>query len=126
LSFREPEYSGLIHHAKDHDYFMIAWRPLKLVKRNTLSPLVPHNVWEKGVFPILDHISSRYGVTNVQMALAWVTHHDHVVTLVKSSRLDHLLEAAEGVSIPLSDEDYKILSQEFSPQFNVSDTISLI
>jgi diketogulonate reductase-like aldo/keto reductase len=125
LAFREPETSGLINHAKEKGYFIVAWRPLKLVKRNVDTPSVQHNIWESGAFPILDKMSEKYKVTNVQIALSWVTHHPHVVTLVKSSNLDHLIEASKGVSINLSDTDYKTLSENFFPQYQSSDSIAL-
>lgn len=125
LTFREPESSGLIKHAVKNGYFIVAWRPLKLVKRNTDSPTVWHNIWEKGAFPLLDKMAEKYNATNVQIALSWVTHHPQIVTLVKSSNIVHLIEATEGVSIRLTDDDYNSLSENFTPQYAVSDSIPL-
>ncbi len=125
LAFREPETSGLIQHATDNNYFIVAWRPLKLVKRNVDTPSVSHNIWQKGVFPALDKMSEQYQCSNVEMAIAWVTHHPNVVTLVKSSKITHLEEAKKGLSIKLSEEDFKTLSHAFTPQYRISDSISL-
>jgi len=125
LAFREPEFSGLIEHSAIHNYFIVAWRPLKLIKRNVVNPSVSHNIWETGAFPILDEMSKRYNATNVKIALSWVTHRPNIVTLVKSSNISHLIESAAGTQITLSNEDYKILSENFYPQYKLSDSIIL-
>ena len=125
LAFREPELSGLISHAEHNDYFVIAWRPLRLRKRNDDTPCISHNAWETGAFPILDDMAQKYNCSNVQIAISWVTHHPNVLTLVKSSHIDRLLEAAQGTRVKLSEPDYLYLSRNFKPQHQKSDTISL-
>jgi diketogulonate reductase-like aldo/keto reductase len=125
LAFREPETSGLIEHATHHNYFIVAWRPLKLVKRNTSTPSVSKNIWQSGAFPILDKMAKKYNASNVEIAMAWVTYNPNVVTLVKSSQISHLKEAATGISIKLSEQDYQTLSRDFAPQYAVSDSIQL-
>jgi diketogulonate reductase-like aldo/keto reductase len=40
LAFREPQKAGMLEHAKIRDYFIVAWRPIRLVKSNTDNPQV--------------------------------------------------------------------------------------
>ena len=125
LAFREPETVGMLEHAEKNDYFVVAWRPLRLVKRNESAPLVGGNVWDKGAFPVLDKISEKYGKTNVQVALSWLLHHSNVCTLIKSSNKTHLEEALGGF-FEMNDSDYQELKNNFIPQYATSDTIPLI
>lgn len=125
LAFREPALSGLLAHAVAKDYFVVAWRPLRFIKRNAAAPLLNHNVWEKGAFPIVDALAATYQVTNVQVALAWLVNQQNVTTLVKSSQAKHLDEASAGAGLVLTAEDMARLTAEFQPQFAVSDSIPL-
>ncbi len=125
LAFREPQQSGLLNHAQEKDYFIVAWRPIRLVKRNAETPHVTHNIWDKGAFPILDKLAEKYHKTNVQIALAWLIHQPFVTTLLKSSQPKNLAEAIGGLDFVLSPEDFDMLSSSFQPQYPVSDTIGL-
>lgn len=126
LSFREPEATGLLEHSIKNDYFIVAWRPLRLKKRNPNDGGIPHNIWDKGAFPLIDEMAKKYNKTNVQIALAWTTYLPNVTTLIKSSNMLHLNEAFDSFGFKLSEEDYKILQRDFAPQFSVSDTVALI
>lgn len=126
LSFREPEKCGLLNHAVDHDYFVVAWRTLRLKRRNHDAPAVSYNIWERGVSAIVDQMADKYGVSNTQIALLWTTYHPNVATLIKSSNPTHLGEAINSFKTTLSPADYQALSDQFAPQFDKSDTIPLI
>ncbi len=126
LSFREPEVAGLIEHSIANDYFIIAWRPIRLKRRNQENTAVAHDIWDKGAFPLLDQMAEKYNKTNVQIALAWTTHLPNVCTLVKSSNTSHLNEAIDSFDFKLSKEDYISLRNNFAPQYSVSDTVPLI
>lgn len=125
LAFREPQQSGLLKHAQEKDYFVIAWRPVRLVKRTSDNPQIQHNVWDKGIFPLVDEMAHKYNKTNVQIALAWLIHQPFVTTLLKSSRPENLREAIGGAEFTLTQEDFNILSNSFQPQYPVSDSIPL-
>lgn len=75
---------------------------------------------------MLDQIAEKYGKTNVQIAIAWTTHLSNITTLVKSSKIKNLMESMHSFDFRLSDDDYNLLRNDFSPQFNVSDTVPLI
>lgn len=126
LSFREPETCGLLAHAAVNDYFVVAWRPLRLKRRNHDAPAVSYNIWERGVSPVVDAMADKYHLTNTQIALLWTTHCPNVTTLIKSSNPVHLGEAVGAFKTILSDADYATLSRDFTPQFDKSDTIPLI
>jgi diketogulonate reductase-like aldo/keto reductase len=125
LAFREPQHCGLIDHSRAHDYFIAAWRPLRLIKRNSDNPQVTHNIWDSGAFPLLDALSRKYNISNTQLALLWTTYLPHVVTLIKSSNPAHIDEAINSFSVQLTEEDYLDLREKFSPQYALSDTIAL-
>jgi diketogulonate reductase-like aldo/keto reductase len=58
VQYREIEKYGLLEHAKLHDYFLAAWRPL-----------------QKGLLPgskILETIAKKYNKTPTQIALQWL------------------------------------------------------
>jgi diketogulonate reductase-like aldo/keto reductase len=126
LSFREPEKVGLLNHAIDKDYFVVAWRPLRLKRRNQNNPAVSYNIWEKGVSPIVDEMANKYNLSNTQIALLWTTAHSHVTTLIKSSSPAHLKEAVDSFKTFIPSDDIAKLSQDFVPQYDISDTIALI
>jgi len=126
LSFREPEKVGLLNHAIDKDYFVVAWRPLRLKRRNQNNPAVSYNIWEKGVSPIVDEMANKYNLSNTQIALLWTTAHSHVTTLIKSSNPAHLKEAVDSFKTFIPSDDIAKLSKDFVPQYDISDTIALI
>jgi len=125
LVFREPEAVGMFEHAEKHDYFIVAWRPLQLQKRNVDPATTQKNIWEIGAYPALDDIAAAAGKTNVQVALNWIASHKHAVALIKSSNPAHLQEAIDACSWQLSEADVENLSQNFQPQISISDTIPL-
>lgn len=120
LMFREPETAGLLQHAIDRDYFIVGWRPLHFGARNGEAP-----AWEQGVYPVVDEMVKKYGATPVQVALNWVVGHPNTITLVKSSRLDHLQEIVATRNWSLSLEDVERLSREFPVQEKYSDAVPL-
>ncbi len=125
LAFREAEAVGMFDHAVKHDYFVEAWSPLRLKKRNVDNALASKNVWERGVYPVLDAVANSNGKTNVQIALNWVVSHPQTITLIKSSSPAHLREAVGACDWSLSTTDAEILTRDFQPQFVVSDSIPL-
>lgn len=121
IAFREPEAVGMLEHALDRDYFIVAWRPVRLTTRDDDVA----GVWERGRYPLLDAVADANGQTNIQAALNWVVSRPQTVALVKASRQEHLREIAETCEKSLKNEDIEKLSRDFAPQFIVSDTIPL-
>jgi diketogulonate reductase-like aldo/keto reductase len=125
LAFREPDAVGMFDHALKHDYFVVAWRPLRLQNRHMTNGAAQKNVWERGAYTLLDSLADKTGKTNTQIALNWVAAYPQTVALIKSSNPVHLREAAESWKTPLNTGDIEKLSRDFTPQFKISDTIPL-
>jgi diketogulonate reductase-like aldo/keto reductase len=60
---------------------------------------------------ILMEIAERYSKTPIQVALNWVIWHEHVITIPKSIRREHLEENAEAAGWKLDEKDYKLLAE---------------
>jgi diketogulonate reductase-like aldo/keto reductase len=60
---------------------------------------------------ILMEIAKRYSKTPIQVALNWVIWHEHVITIPKSIRREHLEENAEAAGWKLDEKDYKLLAE---------------
>jgi diketogulonate reductase-like aldo/keto reductase len=125
LAFREPEACGLLQHAEEKDYFLVAWRPLRLTKRGEAAPKIAANIWDKGAFPLLDQVAEKYHATNSQIALAWTVAPKNLCALLKSSNPIHLQEGIDGIHISINNSDYRILSDNFNPIYQASDTVPL-
>jgi len=60
---------------------------------------------------ILMEIAKRYSKTPIQVALNWVIWHEHVITIPKSIRREHLEENAGAAGWKLDEKDYKLLAE---------------
>jgi aryl-alcohol dehydrogenase-like predicted oxidoreductase len=70
-------------------------------------------------FDVVDRnveVANRLGVKPIQLALAWVLSNPVVTApIVGASKLSHLDDAAEALSIELSAEDKKALEEPYQP-----------
>jgi diketogulonate reductase-like aldo/keto reductase len=60
---------------------------------------------------ILMEVAERYSRTPIQVALNWVIWHEHVITIPKSVRREHLEENAGAAGWRLDENDYKLLAE---------------
>jgi len=65
-------------------------------------------------FRVLDDVAGKLGKTRNQAALKWVIQHDSVVTIPKSSSLDHVRENADVTNWELKEDNYQRLARAFS------------
>src|ERR671923_150108 len=101
LVYREPERSGLLEYCQQENVMLVAWRPVEL------------GVLARPETPILDELAAKYGRTPAQVAINWLIVQDAVVTVVKTSSLEHLEEDLGGVGWELETEDVGRLREEF-------------
>jgi aryl-alcohol dehydrogenase (NADP+) len=70
-------------------------------------------------FDIVDRVrtlAERYGVTNAQIALAWLLHKPGVTSpIIGASKMPHLEQAVAALDIKLSDEDMAYLEEPYRP-----------
>jgi len=111
VQYREVEDRGLLQYAQTNDVMLVAWRPL-----------------QKGLLPatsIVDQLAQKYGKTPVQIAINWLVSQEHVVTIAKTSSLDHLHENLGAVDWIMEDTDVELIRNHFPDQKVVSDAVPL-
>ncbi|MBI2552774.1 aldo/keto reductase [Candidatus Uhrbacteria bacterium] len=114
LIFREPERKGLIQYCQAHDIMFIAWRP---VEKGALT---------KPGTPVLDEMCIKYGKTPAQIAINWLISQPGIVTLAKTTAIEHLKENLGAVGWTMNPADIERLRTEFPNQQDISDTVPLI
>ena len=91
--------SEVIPYCRVNDILVTAFRPLA------------KGLLAKPGFKVLDEIAEKYGKTQAQVALNWVISKQNVVTLVKSSNIDHLKENLGALGWKLEKEDIEKLDR---------------
>jgi diketogulonate reductase-like aldo/keto reductase len=106
LSARNKNYKGslvnmeseTIPYCQANDILVMAYRPIErgfLLRPNFL----------------LDQLSEKYNKTKAQIALNWLISKKNIITIPKSTNLDHLKENLEAVGWTLSAEDIRLLDE---------------
>lgn len=111
LEVREPAINGVIKYCQDNDVFISAWGPLS-----------------KGMLkqaPILQEIAAKYNKTPFQVALNWLISQPNVVTIPKTTSVEHLEENLGSLDWEMSNEDMERLTKEFPNQQAISDRVPL-
>jgi len=118
LKFREPEVTGVVGFCKKNDIMVIAWRPLGMgaARRGRTDAQDA---------PLVAYMAKKYGKTPAQIALNWLTSQPNVVTLIKTTNVDHLQEGIGAVDWEMEKEDIEKLRKEFPGQQFISDTVPL-
>jgi diketogulonate reductase-like aldo/keto reductase len=111
IQFREAEISGVLEHCQKNDIMLVAWRPLQ---KNTL----PES-------ELITSLAQKYNKTPNQIALNWLTSQNNVVTISKTSSLEHLKENIEAVNWRMDTEDIEKIRNDFPYQESISDTYPL-
>jgi diketogulonate reductase-like aldo/keto reductase len=70
--------------------------------------------------PTLKRIAARHGVTPATIAIAWTLRHPHVISIPKTSHLEHLRDNAKAADIVLSATDLAELDATFPPPTRAS------
>jgi len=111
LKNRETEKKGLLEYCQKQDMMFIAWRPLKGVDLN---------------LPIIETLVKKYNKTPIQVALNWLICQKNVVTLSKTSNIEHLKENLGALSFEMTVEDIEKLRKEYPNQEYISDVVPLL
>jgi diketogulonate reductase-like aldo/keto reductase len=113
LSMREPEHEGLLAYCQHNDVLLEAYRPLE--KGMLLS----------GKIAILDELAKKYKKTPSQVAINWLISQRNVVTLSKTSTIEHLEENLGAVGWQIDKEDIEDLRKNFPNQVKVPEKLPL-
>lgn len=93
--------SKIIPYCQENDILIIAWRPLA---KGELA---------KSGFKILDELARKYNKTQSQIAIKWLISKKGIVTITKSTKVEHLKENLGAIGWKLTQEDIDRLNNEF-------------
>ncbi len=113
LMFREPEKTDLLDFCQKNDVFLVAWRP---IGKGDLLKKIP---------TILKEICDKYKKTPAQVAINWLISQPYVLTLAKTSNINHLKENLGGIGWEMNKKDIEKLRTNFPGQKYISDTVAL-
>lgn len=111
VQYREIEDKGVLQYCQEKDIMLVAWRPL-----------------QKGTLPesaLLQELAKKYDKTPTQVAINWLISQDNVVTLSKTSSLEHLQENLGAIGWQLETADVERIRTEFPDQKLLSDAVPL-
>ncbi|MDB5167160.1 MAG: Aldo/keto reductase [Candidatus Saccharibacteria bacterium] len=111
VQYREVEQRGLLKYAQGNDVMLVAWRPL-----------------QKGALPnapIIAELAEKYNKTPSQIAINWLISQQNVVTIAKTSSVDHLIENLGAIDWVMENEDIERIREDFPNQQFVSDAVPL-
>lgn len=113
LVMREPEHEGLLTYCQKNDIFLEAYRPVEkgalLLSKNT----------------IIESLEKKYNKTPAQIAINWLISQRNVVTLSKTSDINHLKENIGAVNWQMDKEDIEKIRSEFPGQVMVPEILHL-
>lgn len=112
LIVRQSEVHGVLDYCKKNNIHYIAWRPIQL----PVPSMGIESLAKRGVYPLLDEIADKYGKTNAQIAVRWLTLQENVGTIFKSKNPRHIEEIIETNDFEISAEDMKRLTDDFPRQ----------
>ncbi|MBI4999556.1 aldo/keto reductase [Candidatus Gottesmanbacteria bacterium] len=75
---------------------------------------------------ILEKMAKKYGKTPAQVAINWLISQDNVITLSKTSTIDHLKENLDAIGWQMESEDIEKLRKDFPNKQEKSDYLPLI
>lgn len=93
--------SKIIPYCQENNILIIAWRPL--AKGELAKPGLR----------ILDELVKKYNRTQSQIAINWLISKKGIVTITKSTKLEHLKENLGAIGWKLKQEDIDRLNNEF-------------
>lgn len=111
MQYREIEERGLLKFAQSNDHFLVAWRPLQ---KGTLPDS-----------PLIAQLAKKYNKTTSQIAINWLVSQQNVVTIAKTSTIEHLRENLGAVDWVMETEDIERIRKDFPDQQLVSDAVPL-
>lgn len=113
LIFREPVVGGVLEYCQKNDVIMEAWRPLQ-----------QGNLTKHGI-QIVDEMCKKYNKTPSQIAINWMISQENVVTLFKTSAIEHLQENFGAIGWEMEKNDVDLLSNDFPIKLDRSNAVQL-
>lgn len=108
--------------ATDQVYFSMSERgaefsllPLLNSRQTPLMAYTPTDQGKLGREPVLKRIAERHGRSAIQVALAWVLSHPHVIAIPKAAQREHLADNMGALDLVLSPQDLEEIDGRFPP-----------
>ena len=95
LIAREPQKCGLLNFCKKEKIHFIAYRPLQ----PDVLPLNIHGLLNTGVYPLLDEMAHKYGITTAQVAMLWLIQQENIYAIFKTTNQKHLQDILDTQNI---------------------------
>jgi diketogulonate reductase-like aldo/keto reductase len=73
----------------------------------------------------VDELCRKYNKTPAQVAINWLISQPNVVTIAKSSHIEHLQENLGSVGWNMDEQDIELLRHDYPGQQEMSDTVPL-
>ena len=112
LQIREVEKKKILSYCQHNDIMLIAWRPVQGALVNNRQQ-------------IIKDLMEKYNKTASQIAINWLISQKNVVTLSKTSNIEHLKENLGAIGLNMENEDIERLRTEYPDQRNASDALPL-
>lgn len=113
LQIREVERKEILNYCQENDIMLIAWRP---VQKGDLLKNPPQ---------IMRQMMKKYNKTASQIAINWLISQENVVTVSKTTNIEHLKENLGAVGWNMEKEDIEKLKVEYPDQQDMSDSLPL-
>lgn len=113
LQIREVERKEILSFCQENDIMLIAWRP---VQKGALANNPPQ---------IIQRLMRKYNKTPSQIAINWLISQEKVVTVSKTTSIEHLKENLGAIGWSMEKEDVEKLRIDYPDQQDVSDTLPL-
>jgi 1-deoxyxylulose-5-phosphate synthase len=128
LIYREEE-REMLPLCREEGLGVIPWSPLARGfvmgrRRNETSERAKtddyaRNLYQESDYQVVDRITqvaAKHGVSNAQVALAWVLHQPGITSpIVGASKMPHLEEAVKALDLKLDESDLKALEESYVP-----------
>jgi aryl-alcohol dehydrogenase-like predicted oxidoreductase len=133
LVYREEE-REMLPLCRDQGIGVIPWSPLargflaggrtspgegntERARSDEFSPRLYYREPDYAVVDALEAIAKARGVSNMQIALAWVLRNPAITApIVGTSRIGHLDDAVAALSLELGDDEVKALEKPYKPK----------
>lgn len=94
----------------------IEWDLLPWARERKI-PIMAYSPLEQGRLrgSALDSVAAKYGVSGMQVALAWVLRDPAIIAIPKASSLAHVQANSAALELVLDEEDLAMLDSEFPP-----------
>ncbi|HEY3948442.1 aldo/keto reductase [Phenylobacterium sp.] len=86
-------------------------------RTDEFSPRLYYTAADEQVVDVVGEIAKERGLSNMQIALAWVLRHKAVTApIIGASKLGHIDEAVSAMDVQLSDDEVKRLQAPYKPK----------